>query len=280
MTLGPSTLIVVIATAVLTSATLLMELAPYGPLGILLVGDVNVEPSRVFKELQAQCPRHLHAAAGVLVDSSPRCASPRCASRQCASRRCASCCASRCASRRGGGGLGEAGLPHRGALLSSSLRRCGIACGGIACSGGRPCLLRTRRACGGSSCAGGWRRSTCRCSRSIRGRTRSTRGGSNCVGGWCRSTRGSRRRRGGSGLRQGGRGCSLSEVRHCGTLLPAHPQVDGGFQGGALYSASFDPGTQLLFKHLDHSTPTAVGVAPSRHLLLLPTPKMSHKGGM
>ena len=53
MTLGPSTLIVVIATAVLTSATLLMELAPYGPLGILLVGDVDVEPRRVFKELQA-----------------------------------------------------------------------------------------------------------------------------------------------------------------------------------------------------------------------------------
>jgi len=65
--LGPSPLIVVIATAVvdisaavltsatamLTSATLLMELAPYGPLGILLVGDVNVEPRRVFKELQA-----------------------------------------------------------------------------------------------------------------------------------------------------------------------------------------------------------------------------------
>jgi hypothetical protein len=64
--LGPSPLIVVIATAVvdisaavltsatamLTSATL-VELAPYGPLGILLVGDVNVEPRRVFKELQA-----------------------------------------------------------------------------------------------------------------------------------------------------------------------------------------------------------------------------------
>ena len=56
----PSPLIVVIATAVvdiaaavLTSATLLMELAPYGPLGILLVGDVDVEPPRVFKELQA-----------------------------------------------------------------------------------------------------------------------------------------------------------------------------------------------------------------------------------
>ena len=67
LTLGPSPLIVVIAsavvdnaavvltsaTAVLISATLLMELAPYGPLGILLVGDVNVEPLRVFKELQA-----------------------------------------------------------------------------------------------------------------------------------------------------------------------------------------------------------------------------------
>jgi hypothetical protein len=51
--LEPSTLIVVIATAVLTSATLLVELAPYGPLGRLLVGDVDVEPSRVFKELQA-----------------------------------------------------------------------------------------------------------------------------------------------------------------------------------------------------------------------------------
>jgi hypothetical protein len=41
-----------IATAVLTSATL-VELAPYGPLGILLVGDVNVEPLRVFEQLQA-----------------------------------------------------------------------------------------------------------------------------------------------------------------------------------------------------------------------------------
>jgi hypothetical protein len=58
--LEPSTLIVAIATAVvdiaaavLTSATLLVELAPYGPLGRLLVGDVNVEPRRVFKELQA-----------------------------------------------------------------------------------------------------------------------------------------------------------------------------------------------------------------------------------
>ena len=58
--MGPSPLIVVvapalvaIAPAVLTSATLLMELAPYGTLGRLLVGDVNVEPPRVFKELQA-----------------------------------------------------------------------------------------------------------------------------------------------------------------------------------------------------------------------------------
>jgi hypothetical protein len=64
--LRPSPLIVVIATAVvdiaaavLTSATAVLtsatfvELAPYGPLGILLVGDVNVEPPRVFKELQA-----------------------------------------------------------------------------------------------------------------------------------------------------------------------------------------------------------------------------------
>ena len=60
LTLGPSPLIVVIAPAVvdiaavvLTSATFLMELAPYGPLGILLVGDVNVEASRVFTKLQA-----------------------------------------------------------------------------------------------------------------------------------------------------------------------------------------------------------------------------------
>jgi hypothetical protein len=58
--LGALPLIVVIApavdasaTAVLTSATLLVELAPYGPLGILLGGDVNVEPSRVFTKLQA-----------------------------------------------------------------------------------------------------------------------------------------------------------------------------------------------------------------------------------
>ena len=48
----PSPLIVVIATAVVDIATL-VELAPYGPLGILLVGDVNVEPRRVFTKLQA-----------------------------------------------------------------------------------------------------------------------------------------------------------------------------------------------------------------------------------
>jgi hypothetical protein len=47
-----ATAVVDIAAAVLTSATL-VELAPYGPLGILLVDDVNVEPPRVFKELQA-----------------------------------------------------------------------------------------------------------------------------------------------------------------------------------------------------------------------------------
>jgi hypothetical protein len=58
--LGPSPLIVVIATAVvdiaaavLASATLLVELAPYGPLGRLLVGDVDVEAPRVFKERKA-----------------------------------------------------------------------------------------------------------------------------------------------------------------------------------------------------------------------------------
>jgi len=56
--LGPAPLIVVIApavvdiaTAVLTSATF-VELAPYGPLGILLGSDVDVEPPRVFIKLQ------------------------------------------------------------------------------------------------------------------------------------------------------------------------------------------------------------------------------------
>jgi hypothetical protein len=48
-----TTLIIVgIATAVVGIATA-VELAPYGSLGRLPVGDVNVEPLRVFKELQA-----------------------------------------------------------------------------------------------------------------------------------------------------------------------------------------------------------------------------------
>jgi hypothetical protein len=47
-----TTLIVVgMATAVVVIATAL-ELAPYGPLGRLPVGNLNVEPTRVFKELQ------------------------------------------------------------------------------------------------------------------------------------------------------------------------------------------------------------------------------------
>jgi hypothetical protein len=40
-----------IGTAVVVIATAL-ELAPYGSLGRLPVGDLNVEPTRVFKELQ------------------------------------------------------------------------------------------------------------------------------------------------------------------------------------------------------------------------------------
>ena len=48
-----TTLIVVgIAPAVVAMATAL-ELAPYGSLGRLPVGDLNVEAPRVFKELQA-----------------------------------------------------------------------------------------------------------------------------------------------------------------------------------------------------------------------------------
>jgi hypothetical protein len=47
-----TTLIVGIATAVDSNATA-VELAPYGPLGILPVGDVYVEAPRVFKEFQA-----------------------------------------------------------------------------------------------------------------------------------------------------------------------------------------------------------------------------------
>jgi hypothetical protein len=60
LTLGTEPLIVVIATAVVgtatvvvTSATAAVELAPYGSLRVLPVGDVNVEAPRVFKELQA-----------------------------------------------------------------------------------------------------------------------------------------------------------------------------------------------------------------------------------
>ena len=47
-----ATAVVGMATAVVVIATAL-ELAPYGSLGRLPVGDVNVEPPRVFKELQA-----------------------------------------------------------------------------------------------------------------------------------------------------------------------------------------------------------------------------------
>jgi hypothetical protein len=60
--LGPLPLIVVIASAVvdiaavvLTSATLLMELAPYGPLGILLVGDVLAVAEAVDWEVVVAC---------------------------------------------------------------------------------------------------------------------------------------------------------------------------------------------------------------------------------
>jgi hypothetical protein len=57
--LGASPLIVVIATTVIVIATAVVagatavELAPYCPLGILPVGDVNVEPLRVLTKLQA-----------------------------------------------------------------------------------------------------------------------------------------------------------------------------------------------------------------------------------
>jgi hypothetical protein len=47
-----ATAVVGIATAVGGIATAL-ELAPYGSLGRLPVGDLNVEAPRVFKELQA-----------------------------------------------------------------------------------------------------------------------------------------------------------------------------------------------------------------------------------
>jgi hypothetical protein len=48
---GMATAVVGMATAVVVIATAL-ELAPYGPLGRLPVGNLNVEPTRVFKELQ------------------------------------------------------------------------------------------------------------------------------------------------------------------------------------------------------------------------------------
>jgi hypothetical protein len=49
---GIAAAVVGIAAAVVDIATAL-ELAPYGSLGRLPVGDLNVEPPRVFKELQA-----------------------------------------------------------------------------------------------------------------------------------------------------------------------------------------------------------------------------------
>jgi hypothetical protein len=42
-----------IAPAMVFVATAALELAPYGSLGRLPVGDLNVEAPRVFKELQA-----------------------------------------------------------------------------------------------------------------------------------------------------------------------------------------------------------------------------------
>jgi hypothetical protein len=45
-------IVVAIASAVIVM-TAAVELAPYGPLGRLPAGDVNVEAPRVFKELQA-----------------------------------------------------------------------------------------------------------------------------------------------------------------------------------------------------------------------------------
>jgi hypothetical protein len=45
--------VVGMATAVVVIATAALELAPYGSLGRLPVGDLNVKPPRVFKELQA-----------------------------------------------------------------------------------------------------------------------------------------------------------------------------------------------------------------------------------
>jgi len=50
---GIAPAVVGMATAVVVIATAALELAPYGSLGRLPVGDLNVEPPRVFKELQA-----------------------------------------------------------------------------------------------------------------------------------------------------------------------------------------------------------------------------------
>jgi hypothetical protein len=49
----PTLIVVGIAPAVVVIATAALELPPYGSLGRLPVGDLNVEPPRVFKELQA-----------------------------------------------------------------------------------------------------------------------------------------------------------------------------------------------------------------------------------
>jgi len=50
---GIAPAVVGMATAVVVIATAALELAPYGSLGRLPVGDLNVEPARAFKELQA-----------------------------------------------------------------------------------------------------------------------------------------------------------------------------------------------------------------------------------
>jgi hypothetical protein len=50
---GIAPAVIGMATAVVVIATAALELAPYGSLGGVPVGDLNVEPVRVFKELQA-----------------------------------------------------------------------------------------------------------------------------------------------------------------------------------------------------------------------------------
>lgn len=49
---GIALAVVGMPTAVVAMATAAVELAPYGSLGRVPVGDLNVEPTRVFKELQ------------------------------------------------------------------------------------------------------------------------------------------------------------------------------------------------------------------------------------